>query len=201
MKVELHLHTSRYSPCAGAGPDELMAALIAAGYEAVYITEHERMWSHWEIRLLQSQFPQIKIFSGVELSIGLGAHLLVLGTTDQEYLWLQSEPTAVLAKARAEGHLTILAHPYRWPAGAELLATDSLPDALEHRTNNHFGDMVAKARQSAEELGLKLVNTGDIHSIHMIDHFWIDAEFPLERPGDIKPIIMGDLYTLMDNVE
>ena len=42
MKVELHLHTSRYSLCAVDSPAQMMLRYIDAGYQAVYITEHER---------------------------------------------------------------------------------------------------------------------------------------------------------------
>ena len=65
MKVELHLHTFRYSGCSTATPQQLMAELIRCGYEAVYITEHDTMWSDWEIDNLQKEFPQIRIFPGV----------------------------------------------------------------------------------------------------------------------------------------
>ena len=90
MKVELHLHTRRYSGCATATPAEMMRTLIAAGYEAVYITEHDAVWSAAEIAELQEAFPPIRIFPGVELSVGTGVmplqHLLVLGTTDPDLL-------------------------------------------------------------------------------------------------------------------
>jgi len=199
MKIELHLHTSRYSPCAIDNPDTLMRGLIADGYEAVFITEHERMWSHAEIRLLQQAYPQLKVFPGVELSMGAvgGTHLLVLGTTDQEYIWLQSEPARVIEKARAEGRLTVLAHPFRWPEGFEMLQGDLLPDALEYLTNNHSGPAAVESRRAAEMFDLKLVNAGDIHAARSLDRFWIESEFPVEVAGDIRPIVLGGRYALV----
>ena len=203
MKIELHLHTSRYSPCAIDNPDTLMRRLIRDGYQVVYITEHERMWSHTEIRVLQQAYPQLKIFPGVELSMGAvgGTHLLVLGTTDQEYVWLQSEPEAVIQKAQTEGHLTVLAHPFRWPEGFEMLQAGVLPDALEYLTNNHSGPAAGESRRAAETFGLKLVNSGDIHAAMSLDRFWIESEFPLETAGDIRPIILGGLYTLFPDLD
>ena len=73
MKVELHLHTSRYSGCATATPAELMRKLIETGYQAVYITEHDAVWREEEIARLQEDFPAIRIFPGVELSLGTAA--------------------------------------------------------------------------------------------------------------------------------
>jgi len=179
-----------------------MRRLVRAGYGAVYVTEHERMWSNAEIHLLRQAYPQLRIFPGVELSMGAvgGTHLLVLGTTDQEYIWLQSEPAAVIQKAKAEGHLTVLAHPFRWPEGFEMLQAGMLPDALEHLTNNHSGPEAAESRRAAETFGLRLVNAGDIHAAKSLDRFYIESEFPLESPVDIRPIILGDRYTLFPDL-
>jgi len=85
MKVELHLHTSRYSGCATATPFELMEALIGYGYDAVFVTEHDTVWPDWELRQLQEEFQDIRILPGVELTLGPDQtqHLLVLGTQDR----------------------------------------------------------------------------------------------------------------------
>ncbi len=48
MKVELHLHTTRYSGCAVATGGELMERMVEIGYEAVFITEHDAVWSDGE---------------------------------------------------------------------------------------------------------------------------------------------------------
>ena len=49
MKVELHLHTSRHSPCARHRPEELLTRLVATGYDAVYLTEHDALWGEGEL--------------------------------------------------------------------------------------------------------------------------------------------------------
>ncbi|MCK4276836.1 MAG: PHP domain-containing protein, partial [Phycisphaerae bacterium] len=129
MKTELHLHTTRYSGCALNGPHELLGRCADCGYEAVYITEHDAVWADREIDELQSQSPRIRIFSGVELTVGLRPllHLLVLGTNDPAYLKFGRDPTAVIEKARHEGHLTILAHPCRWEDAQAVLDPEGLP--------------------------------------------------------------------------
>jgi len=86
MKVELHLHTSRYSACAINTPEEMMQRLVDTGYEAVYITEHNMVWSDKELDELRAKFPPLKIFPGVELNCGLEGiqHLLVLSATAKD---------------------------------------------------------------------------------------------------------------------
>ena len=86
----------------------------------------------------------------LQLMLMLADPLLLSGIahSDQEYIWLQSEPAAVIQKANAEGHLTVLAHPFRWPEGFEMLQGGMLPDALEYLTSNHNGSMAAESRRA-----------------------------------------------------
>jgi len=197
MKVELHLHTCRYSGCARATPTELMGKLISAGYEAVFITEHDAIWRDWELDHLQSEFPDIRIFPGMELSLGNDVmplqHLLVLGANDPEYL-LMGDLAEILDKARAAGHLTVLAHPARWPGGAQMLEEGLLPDALEYYTGSHTPPQAAQAAEIAARLRLPLVNSGDVHALDFIDRFWIETDRPLEKRGDIRSIVLSGAY-------
>ncbi|MCY2928509.1 MAG: PHP domain-containing protein, partial [Planctomycetota bacterium] len=148
MKVELHLHTSAYSACATVTAEEMMTTAVAAGYEAVFITEHDAVWPAERLAGLQAAFPRLRIFPGVELTVvDYMLHLVVLGTNDAEYLPLRREPGAVIERARAHGHLTVLAHPFRWGGAEELLQGGTIPDALEHRTANHPAPLAQVSRQ------------------------------------------------------
>jgi len=196
MKVELHLHTSRHSPCAIAAPHELMRRLIECGYGAVYLTEHDEVWDEWELADLRANFPQIRIFGGVEISLGDDGmqHLLVLGTTDRDYLRIPT-PEEVILHAREQGCLTVLAHPYRWPTSPpHLLAGGVLPDAIELHTNNHSPACADLSAESAARLGLPAVNAGDVHFEGMINRHWIDTFEPLEAPGDILAAVRTRAY-------
>ncbi|MCK4602274.1 MAG: hypothetical protein KAU28_07395 [Phycisphaerae bacterium] len=196
MKVELHLHTNRYSGCAVNSPQEMMSALVESGYDAVYITEHNAVWSDGELTELQAEFPAIRIFGGMELSLGddLSTHLLVLGTNDPQYLTLRNHPAAVMEKAQGEGHLTVLAHPFRWEDSDEMLRHGLLPDAIELRSCNLPAEHAFVAQAAAEALNLKFINAGDAHSLEMIGRFWIETDRPIERTGDIRRIILDGAY-------
>ena len=195
MKVELHLHTNRYSPCAGNTPEQMVRRLMDTGYGAVYLTEHDIVWRDAELSDLRRKFPQMRIFPGVELSLG-NQHLLVLGTRDPDYTRIGNAPD-ILAKARDDGHLTILAHPFRWNCGAEMLWKKGLlPDAIEYRTCNQDTLMGAVAMHTAEELGLRLVNAGDVHVLSFINRFYIHTERDIEYADDIRQIVLDGAYTL-----
>ena len=195
MKVELHLHTTRYSGCAMATGGELMARMVEIGYEAVFITEHDAVWSDGELSQLQKGHPHIRIFPGVELSAGddLVKHILVLGTNDPTYLSIR-DAGEIIRRAKGEGHLTVLAHPFRWEGGAELLETGPLPDAIEHRTANHTPAEAAEAKAAAEELGVALVNAGDVHDVSFLNHFWIETDRPIVSPDDIHTAVLNHAF-------
>jgi predicted metal-dependent phosphoesterase TrpH len=195
MKTELHLHTNAYSECATLTPEEMMAAALAAGYEAVCITEHNAVWPAERLAALQAMFPAVRIIPGVELTVvDFTLHLVVLGTNDPEYLPLRRDPRAVIERARAHGHLTVLAHPFRWGGAEDLLQSGSVPDAIEHRTANHPAPLAQVSRQWADALGLALVNAGDTHSLAMLDRFWIETTRPIERAEDIREIVVAGQY-------
>ncbi|HQK76006.1 MAG TPA: hypothetical protein PKZ25_07400, partial [Candidatus Hydrogenedentes bacterium] len=52
-KVETHAHTAKYSVCSRIPPRELIAMADASGYDALFLTEHDRVWSKSEIAGLQ----------------------------------------------------------------------------------------------------------------------------------------------------
>lgn len=197
MKVELHLHTSRHSACAVDSPERMVRALIEAGYGAVFLTEHDAVWQPDRLAELQGRFPEIGIFGGVELTLGeiYAEHLLVLGTSDREYVRLAGEPAAVLEKAREEGCLTVLAHPFRWQRRVPLLEDGLRPDALEYRTGNQNApDQLRRAADEAARRGLKLVNAGDVHSLEMINRYWTETDRPVATRRSIRPIILDGAY-------
>lgn len=200
MKVELHLHTSRYSACATASARELMARCIHCGYQAVYITEHDAVWGDGEIDELQSEFPRIRIFGGVELTISYLPlrHLIVLGTNDPQYLQFGDDPAAVLAKARREGHLSILAHPFRWEDAETALDPQDLPDALEYATCNQIQPrQLQEVQLAADRFKLATVNAGDVHALEFIDRYWIETNNPIETAESIRPIVLEGAYRNM----
>jgi predicted metal-dependent phosphoesterase TrpH len=195
MKVELHLHTSRYSACAIVTPRQVMHTLDECGYDAVYVTEHDAVWPDAELDELRARFPRLRIFPGVELSLGEdgGQHLLVLGTNDPWYL-RQADAPEVIDRARADGCLTVLAHPFRWSDSAGMLAAEILPDALEYHTCNHAPEAAELSRMAAAARGLPLTNAGDVHALNAVDRFWIETHRDLDRPTDLREVVCDRAY-------
>jgi hypothetical protein len=197
MKVELHLHTSRYSGCATSTPWQMLTELVKRGYQAVCITEHDAFWSDYEIAELQAVYPQVRIFPGVELSLaspGGAGHLLVLGANDRAFLAMRDEPGKLLRWADQEGCLTILAHPFRWKGGADVLSGNQLPDAIEHYTCNQSDEAAEEAEVAARRLGLHLVNAGDSHDISFLGRYWIETRQDFQTIPQLRQIIREGEY-------
>jgi hypothetical protein len=193
MKVELHLHTSRYSFCAIESPPRMMGRLVDLGYDAVFITEHDAIWSKGELDELRDEFPELSIFPGLERSIQ-GQHLLVLGATDPKLLAME-DIQHILAAAREQDLPTILAHPFRWPeADRVLYESGANPDAIELETCNQQGPEMLKAAAGAGALGLPTVNAGDAHSLDMLGRHWIETAEPFATPPQLRRLLLGGRY-------
>ncbi|MDY6914485.1 MAG: PHP domain-containing protein [Planctomycetota bacterium] len=195
MKIELHLHTNRYSGCAAHSPADMMRRLIETGYDVVFITEHDAVWSELELAELQRDFSEIKILPGMEISLrpGFKQHLLVLGTNDKAYLRIPVVAD-ILQRARAEDCLTVLAHPFRWEGGADMLKANLRPDAMEARTCNQALEQAETARREAARLGLPVVNAGDVHAVGFINRFWIETDRPVRQAADLRRILISGAY-------
>ena len=198
MRIELHSHTSRYSPCATDSPRKLMKHFVKCHYDVVFLTEHNQVWPDKELDDIRKKFPELLILPGVELSISMESspqaqHLVVLGTNNPAYLVIR-DPRRVLERARSEGLLTILAHPFRWEGSGRMLEEGLRPDALEFRTNNHTAEQGKLSRQAAETMGIPLVNAGDTHCRDFINRFWIETKRSLVEARDIREIVLAGAY-------
>ena len=129
----------------------------------------------------------------MELTLGpeRAQHLLVLGTQDPRYLELGEDPARVLEKAHRDGDATILAHPFRWPGGSDMLDDGLIPDALEHLTCNHEPAHARLAQAAGELFALPVVNAGDVHALDFLERFWIETESPLAEARDIRDILVN----------
>ena len=79
FRVDLHVHTRRYSPCAEAlDPEYLGVAMKKAGLDGLVITEHDHLWPAEDIALLNRNLKDKRIYRGVEVSSSNG-HFIVIG--------------------------------------------------------------------------------------------------------------------------
>ena len=78
MVIDCHLHTTRYSPCSNLSPYEACSISHKRGLDSIVITEHQIQWNKKEIKELQRDFPGIKIYSGLEVTLREGIDLVII---------------------------------------------------------------------------------------------------------------------------
>jgi predicted metal-dependent phosphoesterase TrpH len=175
----------------------MMEAYVAAGYDAVYITEHDMVWPDAELNELRAAWPQLRIFPGVERTLwGSGSemqHVVILGANDPTYLKIAGD-RELIDRARRDGRLAVLAHPFRWRGAAAMFAAGVTPDALEARSCNSDAEQGARAEQTAGRMGIPTVHAADAHSTAMVGHFWIETAEPLNEPNDIRRIVLARAF-------
>ena len=175
----------------------MIAALVEAGYDAVFLTEHNTVWPDGALNKLRERFPGIRIFPAIEINNRVVPEdLLVLGTNDRTFVDLAFADRwdDVLTKAKDDGCATVLAHPCRFTGGHNMLHGGLRPDAMEHRTSNHDEAMSIAACAIAERRHVPLVNAGDLHSAVAVGKFWIETDETINDATDIAPMLRKQAY-------
>ena len=169
MIIDLHNHTSRYSPCSNISPELLIKTYIDAGVDAVCITEHDCLWQINEQIELQAKYKGlIKIFFGIEASFDIG-HVLIFCKNQKIPLNRFIDNYNNNPKSNNDFAL-IWAHPFRWGFGrGDIYKVDyfSKFDAVEYLNGNltHEETMITKLHLFGK--GIKLTGGSDTHSTSM----------------------------------
>jgi len=136
-RIDLHVHTARYSECAELmDPAALGDAALEKRLAGVVITEHDVVWSRYEIADLRQATGQLVMFyAGVEVTCREG-HFVVIGLEDARDLSRNMPLNLLALTAHAQGAVVIWAHPGRDHAlpthRPELAAILASCDAVEH---------------------------------------------------------------------
>ncbi len=173
MRIDIHVHSSRYSPCSWQSPEEMVEAALAANLDGIVFTEHDRPWARRELADLQQQFPTIRLFTGAEMTTAEGEHVLVYGDLDYRQLRPFVQGTRLCQLVRQMGGVSILAHPGRWGQPPPLALLDAV-DGLEVGSSNITRAMSWQAQQWAESHGKFVVVASDSHYADTLGSFALD---------------------------
>lgn len=168
VRVDLHVHTRRYSPCAeGLDPAALPGIMRARGLAGLVISEHDAVWSAAELGALRAALgPGQRVYAGVEVTTREG-HLVVIGLADLGGIRRGIAGAALVERALREGAAVILAHPQRGRAGPYEHVLPGL-HAIEVRSTSTLGDHAARAAALARTLGLPAVAGSDAHALEQV---------------------------------
>jgi predicted metal-dependent phosphoesterase TrpH len=179
FRIDLHVHTGRYSACAETvAPQEVAARARAAGLHAVVLTDHDMLWELEELLPLRAAAPEMRLFRGIECSTSSG-HLVVIGLDDAGALHRGIDFAEAVRIARRAGAAVILAHPYR-DGQPEALPLGEI-DALEIASTSFSQEESLRSIHLARSLGKPQVAASDAHALSRIG--WAYTSFP-RLPAD-----------------
>ena len=172
MRIDLHVHTQKYSPCSSILPREIIDTALKMGLQGAVITEHNKIWPKEEQEELRKHAASrgFLILFGRELDTEKG-HVLVFGFD-------QALPRSIsfgeIKKTVQEaGGAIVLAHPFRWrhQSGWNVEEHKSVFEQFDgiEAVNGKCGTSEnRRAGKIAESLGLPVTGGSDAHLIHML---------------------------------
>lgn len=178
IRIDMHLHTTRYSACARMSAERLVQISRDLPVHAVVITEHDVLWPREELEELQSQTDgQFRFFRAVEVSTDVG-HILAYNLSEESDITV-GMPLAKLARiAREEGAALVMAHPGRFTAAVPEPPSEAWQQiaAVEVMSNNIHVSQIPVVRQAVGALNKPMVANSDAHDEEIVGLY--ATEFP-----------------------
>ena len=208
---ETHLHTSEGSACASMSGAQQAESYKAAGYDAIFVTDHffngntavtefdgwqdrvEKYCRGYENARAVGERIGLKVFFGLEYSYR-GADLLVYGI-DKEWLKSHDEIMSLSCEqfcglVRAEGGYLVQAHPFRQASYLrEIRLLINYADAVEvYNGGNRRQEYNDRAMWYARQFGMPITAGGDNH--HSSDvKSGVMSEYPINTPQDYIELV------------
>lgn len=185
-KIDHHVHTTRYSPDSVIELPVLVARALAAGLDAVIITEHDAQWTAKELAALQRQAGALLVLSGAEISTREG-HFLVYGLPDLAGAGPGIGLGALLKLVKRHDAAIVAAHPFRWDQDFRALLAEHGPafDGLELVSNNVTPETRARtAAALAEHPSIGATGSSDGHEPAMVGCYYTEVDGPVRSIGD-----------------
>ena len=172
FRVDLHVHTKRYSPCAELlNPDRLVMQARKTGLHGVVITEHDRLWTLEDLQELQVQATDVRFYRGAEVSSASG-HFVVIGLNNLDGIRPGISIEDLIRTIKPQKAALILVHHHLVYSNiASPRAVEDMPqeiDAIEVASSITFGLNQRDAEKIALKRGWTSVAGSDAHSIERL---------------------------------
>lgn len=119
----------------------------------------------------------MKIFNGVEISVGSLQHVVVIPTFVRDDILNLNTPSSLKKYLATNGGFAFAAHPYRW--GYDFGAENpdySLPAVEVASSNMNEQKLVQKSLDFARKLDVRPVASSDAHSADPVGRYYIETE-------------------------
>lgn len=168
MLLDLHAHTSRYSPCGHSTPEEMVARAAEIGLQGIVFSEHNLLWPADELAELQAVYPFVRLYRGIEITSSGGDDYLVYGITDPDLLRSGMDDVEIITRTRAAGGAIVLAHPYRYSPDTPQALDHHPVDGVEVMSSNIYNFFHQPAVALAHRLQVQAIVTSDGHEVSVL---------------------------------
>ena len=116
MRIDCHFHTSLHSCCSFVSPQKACEIAISRGLDALLFTEHGVYWDQDRLDALQSNYPKLKLYSGIEIALTEGYHVVAFGTRflDRHVPLLSLSDLNRLVAPERDNTFLFVAHAFRY---------------------------------------------------------------------------------------
>ena len=189
LRIDIHMHTSRYSRCSKMDASKLVRAAVAAGLDGVVITEHHHIWEPEELDALRREAGESNflLMAGFEYTSSQGDVLIYGLPRDHVEDFVPGHaPEKAIARAKELGAACVAAHPTREGMSFDERIFDMPLDAVEVRSVNledHEQRLAAILAKNAE---LPPITCSDAHRIEDVGAYATEFLDPLTSIKDLK---------------
>ncbi|MCF8086228.1 MAG: PHP domain-containing protein [Desulfohalobiaceae bacterium] len=196
MRIDCHLHTSRYSACSRLDPDTACKRALERGLDAVVITEHQRQWPAEDLAALRRRHPVLTLYNGFEATLENGVDLVVLSEDRgiEVPFGLSTEKFFTSERLDWERSYVFIAHLFRWSTvppygledlipfihGLEMNSVNILRGQFQVRKGRYAPEAGASYRRTRDRFGLQGLFNSDAHDPAAVGS--IANEIPCPRP-------------------
>lgn len=172
IRIDLHVHTRRYSACAeGLNPEQLPERMARSGIDGVVLAEHDHLWPAEEIDRLNRRLKKGRIYRGVEVS-SCNGHFVVIGLQTMDGISPGIDISALVRLVRRQEAAIIWAHPQlcysNTPAPCSCAELPRNIDAVEVFSGVTEGLHASQAMEMARRNGWSQVAGSDAHILEQV---------------------------------
>ncbi len=197
FRVDLHVHTRRYSPCAEAlDPAHLSKVMEKCGLDGLVIAEHDQLWPAEDIALMNRRLKNRRIYRGVEVSSKNG-HFIVIGLDRLDGIGPGIGIEMLISHIQSQGAAIIWAHPHLYYGSTPAPFKDSdMPSglhAVEVASGVTSGKDSVATRAMARQRGWAAVGGSDAHAPGKVGcAYTLFAELPKDEKMIAAAIRKGE---------
>ena len=196
MLIDLHIHTSRYSPCGVSKPEEMVARALESGLQGLVFTEHDIVWPAAELGELQGRFPEVRLYRGIEITSAAGDDYLIYGVTEPGVFWPRMEAIELVRRVRLHDGTVILAHPYRYGPAVPAHLEAHPVDGIEVLSSNILSYAHTQAWALCERLGAFAIAASDAHHTRMLGLYALHLARSVADEGDLASALRKREFSL-----